>query len=678
MNAAPEAQSHISPPRIPSIPPQAFHLEMLAFWTRPRTEQDQYGLSGLGNVYSMALGEVWSTLASAINAQIDAHDDPEERHRFSILGPECGVGKTVGSAVAISMLPQGIDHPGVLYVCQRKVQADDVAALVNARAGAGTAFAYHEDHKCSTEEMRSYPVLVMTHSMFSRVAEAVLDNRPLSVAYGDFTAWGVSGRKLCIVDEAFQAIEDYEVHPERLAELLAAYTGNSTLRQTFAPQIEVLETVLSQALGARDRRKAMREQDFDAPSNLTVRPEPLRIPDVDFTEFKKTIPKLRLRGGGKYGDVQAKRSQTASDLETLRNVLGSIRTWAYYTEILRERGPAGILHSSRLILPDSIRGALFLDATADTTIAYRLFPEKRQLRMWNTKPARSYRNLTLRASYGHATGARERTNLKQDVREFMAALRRDVPSDARVLVVTHKSLAYAFADHRGPEVDGTRIPPHFAAFDVMTWGSIDGSNAWQDYDTIAVFTHFHLPTRWATGTYMALQGLQEESWLNEYQDILAAIHEGHLVSSMVQAIGRIRCRRVVDTLGNCSPATVYLVLGNKAEGEALVSSIRGMLPDLPEAEPWTFTGALQKGQRPAPQYAAALLSLMTASEPRWWSATDVRERIGMTASQWVDFASDMRNPRSTLFAKLAEIGVRYHVEGKGRGSRSWLVKEQVQ
>jgi hypothetical protein len=163
-----------------------------------------------------------------------------------------------------------------------------------------------------------------------------------------------------------------------------------------------------------------------------------------------------------------------------------------------------------------------------------------------------------------------------------------VPQDRKVLVVTHKSLAYAFEDYRGPEdAEGRRIPPHFAAFDVMTWGAIDGSNAWQDFDTIAVFTLFHLPPRWALGTYMALQGLQDQKWLNEYQEILKSIHEGHLISSLVQAIGRIRCRRVVDTLGNCAPASVYLVLGARTEGERLVSAIRSMLPSMSEPRSWS-------------------------------------------------------------------------------------------
>ena len=241
------------------IHPFQFLVEMQAFWTRPRTQLDQYGIPGLGNVYTPALGEVWQSLAAALNTQIADHDDAEERHRHSVYGPECGVGKTVGAAVAISMLDP-LDHPGVLYVCQRKVQANEVAALVNARAGQGTAFAYHEDSKCSPAEMQTYPVLVMTHSMFGNVAEALLDHRPLKVAYCDFTEWRYTGRKLCIVDEAFQLVEDYEVHPERLAEIIGSLKGNHIRRQEFAKEIVVLETVLDQALNARDRRAALRGQ----------------------------------------------------------------------------------------------------------------------------------------------------------------------------------------------------------------------------------------------------------------------------------------------------------------------------------------------------------------------------------------------------------------------------------
>src|SRR6266496_6761064 len=171
-------------------------------------------------------------------------------------------------------------------------------------------------------------------------------------------------------------------------------------------------------------------------------------------------------------------------------------------------------------------------------------------------------------------------------------------------------------------------------------------------------TEANCTTRWALGTYMALQGLQDQRWLNEYQEILKSIHEGHLISSLVQAIGRIRCRRVVDKLGNCAPASVYLVLGARTEGELLVSAIRSMLPSMSEPRPWEFAGA-KRAPRPMSLHAAALVKLMDSSEPRWWSATELQGTLGIDRKAWKDVASDLRNPLSPLFSKLAALRVRY-------------------
>jgi hypothetical protein len=74
-------------------------------------------------------------------------------------------------------------------------------------------------------------------------------------------------------------------------------------------------------------------------------------------------------------------------------------------------------------------------------------------------------------------------------------------------------------------------------------------------------------------------------------------------------------------------------------------------------------------------HADTLVKLMDSSEPRWWSATELQGMLGIDRKAWKDVASDLRNPLSPLFSKLAALGVRYHVEGAGRGARSWLIKE---
>jgi hypothetical protein len=216
----------------------------------------------------------------------------------------------------------------------------------------------------------------------------------------------------------------------------------------------------------------------------------------------------------------------------------------------------------------------------------------------------------------------------------------------------------------------------FTKFDVMTWGAIDGSNTWMDFDVLAVFTLYHLPPRWALGTYMALKGLKDEKWMNEYQEILTDIHEGHLVSSLVQAAGRVRSRRVVDKLGNCAPARVYLMLGGRAEGERILSDVRAMLPGLPGPQPWAFAGAKRLRPGRDASHAPTLVKFLAGAEARWWSVTEVRAKLGITSdTTWKRLVSQMKNSQDPLAESLAALGARYHVEGMGRGSRAYLVKE---
>src|SRR5207245_532122 len=101
-------------------------------------------------------------------------------------------------------------------------------------------------------------------------------------------------------------------------------------------------------------------------------------------------------------------------------------------------------------------------------------------------PARRYDNLSLAVSLDHKTGQRDlKKEAKSIVPAFMANLQQSVSPSSKVLVVCHKSVRWAFEKYR--ESHG------FAAFDVGTWGALDGRNDWRDFDTLAILGLPHLP-----------------------------------------------------------------------------------------------------------------------------------------------------------------------------------------
>ena len=114
------------------------------------------------------------------------------------------------------------------------------------------------------------------------------------------------------------------------------------------------------------------------------------------------------------------------------------------------------------------------------------------------------------------------------------------------------------------------------------YGEHTGSNGWDDHDAVAIFGLHYLPNHWATNTYQAYKGRQETEWLradgnrpfNGHKDILKALRYGPLVSDTIQAINRVRCRRVIDGQGNCSPTDAFLMLPNGEVGEAVLEGIK--------------------------------------------------------------------------------------------------------
>ena len=58
--------------------------------------------------------------------------------------------------------------------------------------------------------------------------------------------------------------------------------------------------------------------------------------------------------------------------------------------------------------------------------------------------------------------------------------------------------------------------------------------------------------------------------------------------SILQAINRIRCRRVIDEYGNCKSSKIYLLIPHGEEGEEVLNGICTEMPLVRLLE-WNFT-----------------------------------------------------------------------------------------
>jgi hypothetical protein len=367
---------------------------------------------------------------------------------------------------------------------------------------------------------------------------------------------------------------------------------------------------------------------------------------VAFTSFKSVQLSKRSRLAGE--DVKE------AVLEVLRAVERVYRQWAYVAKL-----PTGeqALHTARLILPRETKGAVILDATAKANVLYKLFGDRVEIR--ESAPARNYSNVRFHVSRGHKTGKGYIVEeAEKAAAEIIPNLERHLSAARKVLIVTHKGAEPAFKQF---ETAFTSFTAH--------WGAIDGSNEWRDCDAICLVSLLHRGDPWATSSYFAITGdVQDEFLGDEGDQMRQEIHVGQLVSDMAQAIGRTRCRRVVDEEGNCDPVDVFLLIPDSPLGTAVV---RGLLNHFHGAKQYEFhySGTVTKAKPKASKIEDAFLLCLRGLPSGMWTAKELREQFfkGCSPASWKRLMAAMRDTASELHRQMVDLGIRF-TPGKWRGA----------
>lgn len=538
-----------------NVNPEAFVDAMSRHW------------KALGNADSEAFRAVWRQLAQTLNGRIEAYGTPAWQKWFA-LRPETGTGKTQGVCLYASMLPRA-DHPGVLIVVRLKEQANEVAATINQMAGAEVAKARHTDSRLERSEATATPVLVITHEAFKRglVAE---NEQGDTYNWHTFTSWQGGMRRLVVIDEELDLLQEAQI---TIGDVLQAKSILlTTFPNQFPEQVATLNKLEGQMLEIEKEREDNKSEhvlwsEWAGQSTFNVAPIINALPTASLT-------KDELR--------QAAALFTSIEL--------TVRSWCWQSRKAAGQGkPAVIaLNSARLMTDHMPCGAVVLDATADVDVSYQLFGDDRLQVIGRPASARRYSNVTLHLSHGWRMGKHARLQTKeQDVAKLMGHLKATLSPERKVLIVTHLDLEPAFKAHEAPFL-----------FEVAHWNALDGRNDWRDFDAVVIFTLPYRPTEWAPNVFMAARGPQGTEWLQSkehrrfgaHRDIRNALNTGKIATQVIQAINRVRCRRVVNAAGDCDPTDVFMLVP-AVEGMPLVSKIKEAMPAIQ-----TVTWSLKKSQ----------------------------------------------------------------------------------
>lgn len=621
-------------------------------------EMENYWSGKLGNVSSEALRNVWFQLARVFGRYAIGET---HRNEWTVLQPPTGSGKTQGTIVYCSMLTRttGSSHPGALIVTRLKTDADQIAEKINELSGnIKESFAYHSDtkDKLRITDLENYPVLVITHRAYELALDLLGQDGNIQQTWPFFYNWKNNNRRLVVIDEALDIVEHSQAALEGLRQTEA--TLSQSIRTRFTLEVQCLNEVIEilDAYEKRTRKEKVKEHRV-----LEALIKGKTFPD--FTALRQVMRKeIRYdQQLGKNDNLEQQRLRELHD-SRIRDLNNIVKSWVYYAHT--EYQPT--LNTARLLVPDNIQGAVVLDATASSNVLYELFKSAEVI----TPPpgSRNYRNVTLHISKGHNTGKRYMKNKAKELsRELIGELNEKLGENKKVFICTHKDVEPVLDSYQ-PE------------FDLKTghWGAVDGSNEYRDCDTAVIFGLPYRPNTWSANAFMALKGPQSTEWLQEsdkrkwkkHEDVRKSLKHGQIITSIIQAINRVRCRKVIDAEGNCPHTDVYLMLPDDGIGEEILKGIRKEMPGIRTVS-WKFSSAKRQVKRS--NHELALSKFIMNMNIGRQAITIVKKTLGMSNATCERLISRMKDKNSELHKAMTKVGAKYISEG--RGKRAFITKE---
>jgi hypothetical protein len=247
---------------------------------------------------------------------------------------------------------------------------------------------------------------------------------------------------------------------------------------------------------------------------------------------------------------------------------------------------------------------------------------------------------------------------------------KEVGSGRKVFMCVHKLTKDLLATFSTPEMP----------LNVGWWGAVDGKNDWADCDVAVIFGLPYMDHRRALGSVLAVNGPQDNAWLqsppayNQHASLPEMLAIRDVAASVVQAINRVRCRRMADASGRCEKTDVFIVLPKDWRGDTVLEHIHLNMPGIQEV-PWDFEPDGPKAYAPRSSSAAeAVIGLMRDRKPGPVLLSYVQRELSLTRRQLARLKEELAKATSSIATALRELGVIYRVDGRGRGAKSYLVK----
>lgn len=633
----------------------------------------------LGNSSSDKLMQQWRGMGNAFSRAVligaGKHFDGQEHGQWQVLQPPTGTGKTQGACVYASLVAKqnrhlrpDFDETGILIVSPFVTDTEAIADAINRLAGFECALARHSGKRASRKEMAQRDVLVITHKAYiSALEDDVLERGEDRLDH--FLRWRCGPRLLTIIDESLsELVKSYSATAEDFRFVAGMIDRDLESRFPWAANqvcgdahtIREIEILLSERNPEEIKRTSgiwtgASDDDLAWHAN---RSEFLRLRrDLVQRKYDQTL--LGYEDNTARRTIAARVDRTLATMEAMR-AGGGYRS-----------GTAGkfTIHTSKLLIPDHLAGPVILDATAEQDPVWGLLGSCVNV-LTRVEGVRTYQNVTLHVARAANVGQDSmRKNADARLSRLFANLNCSL-AGRRVFLCLHKDI----------EAKALSYETTFADFSVDHWGHINGRNDWRDFDAAILLGLQYLPTTWAFDLVMATRSYRQSDGPlfdgddEERRELSSTLQTCHMATSIVQAMNRIRCRKVIDGQGNCAPVDVFIILPSNKLGDDLLTRIKQEMPGIKTVQ-WDFSLDGEKLDVGKAHYAEPVYRYMKNCGPGETDLRDLVKELGLSKGAKKDLQADLRDDTHPLTRQLKAIGVTYHSTGRGPGSRSFLLKK---
>lgn len=509
-----------------------------------------------GNHITKELKETWKQNCLVFNNVI-AHKDKALKY---IVSAPTGSAKTENTITYCAMLPKEIK---VLISTNLIDEADRIAADINQEAAATKAVAFHSKNKITLKEALTHQIVVVTHAFYK--------NHTLRTHDWKKIAYDVN---LVIIDEAINTIQELSLTLDEVTIALNLFEvlhrqliKNDTIFNLFAivdPEHETYfsnnlltyETELTHLAHALEEIQKILTEPQQG-TNLLRSNQTINISDAGdppcliemFTIPKyQNLIKILKHYPIPYNQLLTGVKDESNDATIKNNILLTLdklneleHKQAYTTS---HNGTYSLNRVKDYLPRQSIA---CLDATADVNKLYNLRQQYHKDIIMVPKVAnvRDYSTVNL---YTKAMSTSKKNITEGILKQILTSL----TFGAKTLFVVNKKNLDTLRNLLKNDYTNKKT-------DVASWGSLTGLNKWKDYDTCVIIGLNHKSKQYLQNRNIVHTN-ENIAFGSKQNDINKEIEISDLVAEIVQAMNRIRIRKVTNDLGQCDSANIYLTL----------------------------------------------------------------------------------------------------------------------